>query len=71
LVDFLGEYKQLLMKDKNASHNIEVVMRQKNQPQVTRPNTELRDYSEDIIRYVASKLSERFSKMSLAFRFLD
>ena len=60
-----------MKKDKNSSHNINIVMKPKEKIQKIRPKTELRDRSDDLLKYVAFKLTQRLGSMNKVFRFFD
>ena len=71
LIEFVTTNASKLKKDKNASHNINLVLRPKEKNLQVRPKTELKDHSDDLLKFVAFKLTQRLGKMSQVFRYFD
>ena len=71
MIDFVSGNYLTMKKDKNASHNINIVMKPKERIQQVRPRTELKDRSDDLLKYVVFRLTQRLGKMNKVFRFFD
>jgi len=71
LIEFLTTHAFNFKKEKNASHNINLVLRPKEKNLQVRPKTELKNHSDDLLKFVAFKLTLRLGKMSQVFRYFD
>lgn len=73
LVEFVSSYRQLIKKDKNASYNINRVMNHTTQSALstTQPHSILKDHGEDLLEYVAFRLSEKFKNTNQVFKYFD
>ena len=71
MIEFVTTNAPTFRKDKNASHNINLVLRPKENNYQVRPKTELRDHSEELLKYVLFRLTQRLGKMNQIFRYFD
>ena len=71
MIEFVTTNFQLLKKDKNASPNINLVLKPREKKMQERPKTELKDHSDDLLKFVAFKLTQRLGRMSQVFKYFD